>query len=429
MQPLSDEQHSLLTLHLIRGLGAKRIASLVKHFGSAWRASRATALEWSKVPYMSERQANQFLHDLQGIDVDAERKRADEHNVSFCFRHDSEYPKMLGAIEDAPQVLYVRGELLPQDSYAIGIVGSRHCTKYGRTIAERLAYDLSRAGYTIVSGLARGIDGAAHKGAVQAGGRTIAVLAGGLSSIYPPENKDLAQEVQTAGALLTESNMLMEPVRDVFPARNRIISGLCHGVVIVEAKENSGALITARHATAQKRFVFAIPGPVDSGSSAGPHQLIREGATLIREARDILEDLQGHYPIPRPIPGQSRQEPSKVIQEVKEVTSELKPATEPPVEPSTPKPQENQSSVPDKPRSSVLPSPKTATPLTPPPAPSHNLNGNEKRIWDFLDAGPKYPDEITQELEIEAGQLAFLLSMMELNRVLRKLPGGRYERC
>ncbi len=427
MQQLSDEQHALLSLHLIRGLGPKRIASIVEHFGSAWRARRATAMEWSKVPYVSERQAAQYLRDLEAIDIEAELKRAAEHNVSLLFPSDPGFLGILKSIADPPQVLYVRGGLLPEDSSAIGIVGSRHCTKYGKTIAERLAYDLARAGYTIVSGLARGIDGAAHKGALQAGGRTIAVLAGGLSSIYPPEHKDLAKEVQSAGALITESNMLMEPVRDVFPARNRIISGLCHGVVIVEATQNSGALITARHATAQKRFVFAVPGPVDSSASAGPLHLIREGATLIRDAKDILEDLQGHFPTPAPLSQQPRQEPPKVTSEVKEIKEpkrETKPAPVPPVGPSKPPTRPPAPAPASVPRSST-----PATAKATEPAPSQNLNGNEKRIWDFLEGGPKYPDEITQELEIEAGQLAFLLSMMELNRVLRKLPGGRYERC
>src|SRR5207247_2643174 len=169
--------------------------------------------------------------------------------------------------------------------------GSRSCTSYGRRIAERIGHDLARAGWTVVSGLARGIDGAAHRGALQAGGRTLAVLAGGLSRIYPPEHQDLAAEVAASGALLTEAPMRMEPMAALFPQRNRIISGLSRAVVIVEAADKSGALITARLAAEQGREVFAVPGPVDSAASAGSLHLLRQGAKLVRNADDILEDL------------------------------------------------------------------------------------------------------------------------------------------
>src|SRR5207237_9179565 len=183
--------------------------------------------------------------------------------------------------------------LTAADADAVARVGARHGTEYGRRVAGRLAAGLVRAGITVVSGLARGIDGVAHRSALEAGGRTLAVLAGGLSRVYPPEHADLAREVEASGALLSEAAMRQDPMAGMFPARNRLISGLSRGVVIVEAAERSGALITAEHAAEQGKPVFAVPGPLDSPASAGVHQLVRKGAILIRGVEDILEELDG----------------------------------------------------------------------------------------------------------------------------------------
>jgi DNA processing protein len=188
-------------------------------------------------------------------------------------------------------VLFVRGRLVPQDSLASGIVGTRHATQYGLRQAERLAASLARAGLTIVSGLARGIDAAAHRGALSAGGRTLAVLGSGVLNIYPPEHGKLADEVIAHGALVSESPPTAAPLAGVFPQRNRIISGLSLGSIIVEAGDRSGALITARLAMEQGREVFAVPGPVDSRNSRGCHRLIRDGAKLVEDADDVLEEL------------------------------------------------------------------------------------------------------------------------------------------
>jgi DNA processing protein len=201
------------------------------------------------------------------------------------------YPRLLKEIHDPPGVLFVRGELKPQDSLAIGIVGTRHATPYGLRQAERLAASLSRAGLTIVSGLARGIDAAAHRGALSAGGRTIAVLASGVMNIYPPEHDKLAEEVAAQGALISEAPPHMEPLPGTFPQRNRIISGLSLGVIVVEAAERSGALITAKHAYEQGKEVFAVPGSVENRASKGCHRLIRDGAKLVETPDDVLEEL------------------------------------------------------------------------------------------------------------------------------------------
>ena len=192
---------------------------------------------------------------------------------------------------DPPGVLFVRGSFLPRDALSIAIVGSRHATHYGLAQAERLASGLARAGLTITSGLARGVDAAAHKGALAAGGRTVAVLGSGVLNIYPPEHRDLAEQVVSNGAVVSEAAPHSEPFSGAFPQRNRIISGMSLGVIVVEASLRSGALITARHAMEQGREVFAVPGRVDSRMSQGCHRLIRDGAKLVESIDDVLEEL------------------------------------------------------------------------------------------------------------------------------------------
>jgi DNA processing protein len=202
-----------------------------------------------------------------------------------------EYPRLLSEIPDPPSVLYVAGQRQPQDGMAVAIVGTRHATHYGLRQAEQLAASLTRAGLTIVSGLARGIDAAAHRGALGAGGRTVAVLAGSLRQIYPPEHGELADQIRRQGWLTSESALDSKPRRGCFPRRNRVISGLSLGVIVVEASERSGALITARHALEQGRDVFAVPGRVDQRNSRGCHRLLRDGAKLVENSSDVLEEL------------------------------------------------------------------------------------------------------------------------------------------
>jgi DNA processing protein len=198
---------------------------------------------------------------------------------------------VLREIHDPPGVFYMRGEMVPGDALAVAIVGTRHATPYGLHQAERLAGSLSRAGLTIISGLARGIDAAAHRGALAAGGRTIAVLGGGVLNIYPPEHDELANEVARGGAVISETPPRFQPLAGSFPQRNRLISGLSLGVLVIEAADRSGALITARHAMEQGREVFAMPGRVDSRVSRGCHRLLRDGAKLVESADDVLEEL------------------------------------------------------------------------------------------------------------------------------------------
>jgi DNA processing protein len=371
---LSPDVHDLLTLHLVPGLGPKLTAALLERFGSAGAILRATAADLQGVPYVGGKLARAIEQALRSAEVAAELERMTQHNVALLALGSAGYPAVLATIADPPHLLYVRGTLEARDANAVALVGSRQCTPYGKRVAERLAGDLARAGYTIVSGLARGIDGCAHRGALQAGGRTLAILAGGLSRIYPPEHTDLAQAVAAAGALLSESAMEMEPMAGMFPARNRIISGLVRAVVIVEANDKSGALITARHAAEQGREVFAVPGPVDSPASAGTLGLLRQGAKLVRHADDILEDLRGIAPLMAPEDGRP-----------------------------------------------------IAPPLPGPEMPA-GLSDVEQRAWDFLAGQPRHIDEMARELGLAVPQLTGMLMMLEMKKVVRRLPGNQYER-
>jgi len=212
-------------------------------------------------------------------------------DIRIIAEYDDAYPRVLRDLPDPPGILFVKGRIIPSDALAIAIVGARHATHYGLDQAERLAGGLARAGFTVVSGLARGIDAAAHRGALSAGGRTIAILASGVLNIYPSENKELSEQIAAQGAVVSESPPRFEPLAGMFPQRNRIISGVSLGVVVVEASVRSGALITARHAAEQGRDVFAIPGPVTSRMSHGCHRLIRDGAKLVETVEDVLEEL------------------------------------------------------------------------------------------------------------------------------------------
>ncbi len=274
----------------ISGLGPRLLTSLLDEFGSA-----ESVLQQPRERLLQVRGLGRKICDsiIAADHVEAARylERCHDLGVRLLQPSDTDYPAALRQISDAPALLHVRGDLQPRDALAIAMVGSRRCSPYGARHAERLAAALARAGFTIVSGLARGIDAAAHRGALQAGGRTLAVLASGVETIYPPEHADLAEQVLDSGALLSECPLDQPPRRGLFPQRNRIISGLSLGVVVVEATRKSGALHTARHAMEQGREVFAVPGPVDSLNSEGCHQLIRDGVTLVRRMDDVLEQL------------------------------------------------------------------------------------------------------------------------------------------
>jgi DNA processing protein len=362
------ETRQLLALRLVPGIGPRLTAALLEHFGSAAAVLQAPAQQLAEIPHIGANLAVKFRQAMDRSEVAAEIERMEKHGVALLRLGEPSYPPALANIPDPPHLLYVRGSLEAADNQAVAVVGSRHCTNYGLRFAERLGLDLARERYTVVSGLARGIDAMAHRGALRGGGRTLAVLAGGLAKIYPPEHAQLAMEVAAHGALLTESAMLMEPMAGMFPARNRIISGLTRAVVVVEAADKSGALITASHAGVQGREVFAVPGPVDSPASAGTLDLLRKGAKLARHAGDIIEELQGIAPL--------------------------------------------------------IANDHTPTPQREPPM---GLDEIQRKVWDFLDQ-KQYVDDIARRIDLAVPELMRTLMTLEMRKVVRRLPGNQYER-
>lgn len=280
-----------LRLALVPGVGPRIYQRLIERFGSAEQVLSALSGELRDVAGVGDKLCRAILRARDEIDVPAELALCRQHGIRLLTRASDGYPRLLQEIHDPPAILFAAGDLAPADNLAIGIVGARHATHYGLAQAERLAASLSRSGLTIVSGLARGIDAAAHRGALSAGGRTLAVLGSGLVNVYPPEHRQLAAEVARQGCVLSEAPPRAEPRVGSFPQRNRIISGLSLGVIVVEASTTSGSLITARLAAEQGREVFAVPGRVDSRLSHGCHRLLRDGAKLVETADDVLEEL------------------------------------------------------------------------------------------------------------------------------------------
>lgn len=226
------------------------------------------------------------------IQVGKIQEQCTKNGVRILSFDDPHYPKLLQEIHNPPLILYVKGTLIPEDEIAIAMVGSRHATPYGIRVARRIAYELSGAGVTVVSGLARGIDAYAHRGALEGRGRTLAVLGCGIDIIYPKENLELYQKISENGAILSEYPIGTEPMAYHFPVRNRIIAGLSHGVLVVEAGHRSGSLITATFATEAGREIYVVPGQIDSMASFGTNALIQQGAKVITSSQDILEDLE-----------------------------------------------------------------------------------------------------------------------------------------
>jgi DNA processing protein len=289
--PEPGDLADVVRLSLVPGVGPRTRRKLLEHFGSAGAVLAAAPSALREVEGIGPKITASIAAAEREIDAEAEIATCREHGIAILTEDHPQYPRMLREIPDPPGLLFVRGTLKPEDGLSIGIVGTRHATPYGLRQAARLAASLSRAGLTITSGLARGIDAAAHKATLEAGGRTLGVLASGVMNIYPPEHDRLAEEVVAQGALISEQPPRSPPLAGTFPQRNRLISGLSLGVIVIEAAERSGALITARHAMEQGRDVFAVPGNVESRSSRGCHRLLRDGAILVESADDVLETL------------------------------------------------------------------------------------------------------------------------------------------
>ena len=275
---------------LIPGIGRVRLARLEQHFGKLERAWQASATELETAG-LDSRSIEAVISNRPKISLDAEMEKLERYKVTVLTLKDEAYPFRLKEIYEPPPVIYVRGSLTPEDDWSLAVVGTRRPTFYGREVSEQIVGDLARNRITIVSGLAKGIDATAHRAALDSGGRSIAVFGCSLDIVYPKEHVKLARQIMENGALISEFPLGTPPRRENFPLRNRIMSGLSLGTLVVEAGEVSGALITAGHALEQNREVFAVPGSVLSAVSRGTNRLIQEGAKLVRGTNDILEEL------------------------------------------------------------------------------------------------------------------------------------------
>ncbi len=382
---MSKEEHSPdieKWLRLIRadGVGPTTFAKLIKHFGSVDTVLAASVHELSGIDGIGFKKAEQIARTRDKFDVKAELELAKKLGVQMLHLEDARYPPVLKAIYDPPPVLYVKGTLTRRDNLAIAIVGSRRCSLYGQEQASRLAHFLAAAGFTIVSGMARGIDTAAHQGALSAGGRTIAVQGCGLANIFPPENKKLFDLIAQSGACISELPLRYEPLAENFPPRNRVIAGLSLGTIVIEAGLNSGALITARAALDCNREVMAVPGKIDSPLSKGTHRLIKQGATLVDSVGDVTEAL-GYI-------GRELQQ---------HVAASAEQASE-------------------KAQASLL------------DAENFNLSNCEKAIHNHLNREALHIDQIITETGLAAGDINAGLISLRLKGLIRQLPGSLYLR-
>jgi DNA processing protein len=365
MSPVT-EREARWACGLLPPLGGVAVQGLVDTFGSMSRAWAASPDALQRVAGVGPAIAQAMREFPWQRMLRQDQARVAEAGLTVIVWGDAEYPARLQAIASAPPVLYLRGTLEPEDEAAVAIVGSRRATAYGEETARELARELGRRGLTIVSGLARGIDAAAHRGAIEVGARTVAVLGSGLDRIYPPEHAGLADDVAGAGALCSEFPLGTPPLRLHFPRRNRIISGLSLGVVVVEAGVESGALITAHHALEQGREVFAVPGRVHARYSEGCHRLIKAGAKLVENWEDVLAEL---------VPNLKARRRGREAE---------------------------------------------------PPLP--NLTEDERRVYDLLAEGPHHIDAIIVQSGLGGGRTASVLVGLEMKGIVRQLKGKVFER-
>lgn len=286
---LTTEQREWLTLALVPGVGTTLFVRLLARFHTPHDVLRASEAALQDV--VGPKLAQRIRNYRDAVDIAEQERLLDLYGASLVTMDDPAYPRALAEVYDPPLVVFTRGDLREEHQYAVGIVGTRTPSPYGHRIAKKLARELAARGITVVSGLATGIDTAAHEGALEAGGQTIAVLGCGVDVVYPQENAALMHEIAQRGCVLSSFFMGVKPSKGHFPFRNRIISGLAMGVIVVEAPPTSGALITARYAIEQGREVFAVPGHIGDRNSMGPHSLLRDGAKLVETVEDALVEL------------------------------------------------------------------------------------------------------------------------------------------
>jgi DNA processing protein len=299
-----DARASYIALNMVDGVGPVKVRAMIEALGSPEAIFQADAGRLSEIKGVGRELARRILEARSTMDIVAEERAAARLGAKIVTLIDPDYPPALKEIHDPPLALYVRGTLEARDRQSIAMVGSRRSSHYGRTVADRLGYQLAKVGLTVVSGLARGIDTAAHQGVLKGKGRTGAVLGSALDRLYPPENRGLAHEISESGFVMSEFHLGVEPGKTTFPMRNRVVAGLSFAVVVVEAPRGSGAMITAHQAMEQGRLVCAVPGRIDSPGSKGCHDLLKQGARLVDDVDDILEELE--YLIPPERKAQAR---------------------------------------------------------------------------------------------------------------------------
>jgi DNA processing protein len=367
-----DERYAWLALKAVPGIGDVLYKRAIERFGSPIAALRADPSEWMTIEGIGSKVA-QSLRSYRPDDTAIAREldRVDELECDLVGLTDPQYPVLLRMIPDPPPYLYLKGDLRPEDGRAVAIVGARRASGYGRAVTEQLSRELAVRGFTIISGMARGIDGWAHQAAIDLPGRTIAILGCGLDILYPREHDELREAISRHGAVLSEYPLGTPPDPVNFPKRNRVISGLSLGVVVVEAAENSGSLITARLALDQGREVFAVPGPIGTKTSAGTHGLIKQGAKLVERVEDILDELLPQLEVP----------------------NDTNPARDQIGKPFRP---------------ALLP--------------------DERVVYECLSAAPRHIDELTAVLRLPPAKTAGVLLQLELKGVVRQLAGNLFIR-
>jgi DNA processing protein len=353
------EAEAYVALNLLPGMGPVRVKRLLEAFQLPQAILSASADQLQRVEGIGRELAETISHWESKVDLTQELDQIKALDVTLMTLADSHYPENLRNLYDPPLVLYVKGKLAEKDKKALSLIGSRSATYYGREMARKMGFQLAYAGFTVVSGLARGIDTASHEGALAAKGRTIAVLGCGIDQVYPPENKLLAEKISETGAVISEFPIGTKPDRQTFPIRNRIVSGLGMGLVVIEAAKNSGALITARMALDQGRHVFAMPGRVDTPHSRGCHALIKQGAKLVESAEDVCSEFEFFLPV--------------LPSEVSHKASDLSP--------------------------------------------------EEQKIYEILDHEPKSIDEIIENCGLPVATVSSTLLRLEVKKLVKSLPG------
>jgi DNA processing protein len=363
-----DSREALVALNLIEHVGPVRVRQLLEFFGDAPAILRASREQLLRVRGIGEDTAEAIARWEQTVDLDGEMQRIRDFECHILISADEEYPELLRQIYDPPIVLYVKGRLTSKDKNAVAVVGSRQTTHYGLEVARKLAYQLAYVGVTVVSGGARGVDTAAHQGAISAKGRTIAVLGTGINLVFPPENAGLFERISGNGAVITQFPFNRPADRQSFPIRNRIVAGMTLGTVVVEASMTSGALITSNMAVDYGRQVFAVPGRIDSPRSKGCHELIKKGAKLCEGAEDILSEFEYLFPASN--------------------------------RPPTP----NETGV----------------------LPALTLSDTEQKVYDTLSREESTIDEVIRHSSLPSSTVSVALLSLEMKRLIRQLPGKMF---